>query len=352
MYFGPYWTHVFPKRTRPMSLVMHWARCSSFVQTMANPSRLGLPEPLKFLTTVNVVHSVKFPEEARGWILLHKSQLTEEQQAVVLARAQGSLKRQDISVALRSCYPDLILRSKKINAVHLADDHAGDMEPSEGGDETEPDDFQDVEALLSEHAASNPSGTETAFEETETAEVLAVSWKEKRQELARLQKTRKFAAVKEAKRSCRIEVEELKRRTKCHRCGRVGHWSRECKAKPDGRAPRPGSSSSAPSTTGAGMVVQSEHEFVAYVDSKLTLVQRAMQMFRTPTASPLPPPETSQEILLVSSPGHGVIDSGCGRTIIGADTLQMFRRMWESKGVTIPPLQDEVNHFKYGSGNH
>eukprot|EP00435_Cladocopium_sp_Y103_P025542 s52_g6.t1 len=43
---------------------------------------------------------VKFPEEARGWILLHRSQLSEEQQAVVLARAQGSLKRQDVAVAL------------------------------------------------------------------------------------------------------------------------------------------------------------------------------------------------------------------------------------------------------------
>lgn len=280
-----------------MSLVMHWARCSSFVQTMANPSRLGLPEPLKFLTTVNVVHSVKFPEEARGWILLHKSQLTEEQQAVVLARAQGSLKRQDISVALRSCYADLILRSKKINAVHLADDHAGDMELSEGADETEPDDFQDVEALLSEHAASNPSGTEAALEETEeTAEVLAVSWKETRQELARLQKTRKFAAAKEAKRSFRIQVEELKRRTKCHRCGRVGHWSCECKAKPDGRTPKPGSSSSAPSTT----------VLVWFCNQRMSLWRmwiRSSLWFNEPsTVSPIQAPETSQEILLVSSP--------------------------------------------------
>lgn len=113
---------------------------------------------------------MKFPEEARGWILLHKPQLSEEQQAVVLARAQGSLKRQDISVALRSCYPDLILRSKKLNAVHLADDYGGDVDLAEDAEETEPDDFQDVEALLSEYGAQSSSGPETAFEETEAAE--------------------------------------------------------------------------------------------------------------------------------------------------------------------------------------
>lgn len=36
---------------------------------------------------------VDLPEEARGWLLLHRCGLTEEQRAVVLARARVSLKR-------------------------------------------------------------------------------------------------------------------------------------------------------------------------------------------------------------------------------------------------------------------
>ena len=43
---------------------------------------------------------------------LHSSQINEEQQALLLARAQGSLKRQDVAVALRSCYSDMALQSR------------------------------------------------------------------------------------------------------------------------------------------------------------------------------------------------------------------------------------------------
>ena len=35
---------------------------------------------------------MQFPDEARGWILLHCGGLSESERAVVLARASGSLK--------------------------------------------------------------------------------------------------------------------------------------------------------------------------------------------------------------------------------------------------------------------
>lgn len=50
--------------------------------------------------------NVSFPEEAQGRIILRRSGLTEEQQAVRLARSQGVLKKDDIGRAMRSCYPD------------------------------------------------------------------------------------------------------------------------------------------------------------------------------------------------------------------------------------------------------
>ena len=53
--------------------------------------------------------NVDFPEEARGWLILNRCGLTEEQRAIVLARAGGKLTRTEIGTALRSCYPDLIL---------------------------------------------------------------------------------------------------------------------------------------------------------------------------------------------------------------------------------------------------
>ena len=74
----------------------------------------------------------------------------------------------------------------------------------------------------------------------DVAEILAVTWKEKRAEISRLQKARKFQQVKEMKRQFRVEVEEIKKKTKCHKCQKMGHWARECPNK--GFASRPAGS--------------------------------------------------------------------------------------------------------------
>ena len=42
-------------------------------------------------------------------VVLNRCGLTEEQKAVVLARANGKLQREDIGRALRSCYPEMLL---------------------------------------------------------------------------------------------------------------------------------------------------------------------------------------------------------------------------------------------------
>ena len=315
---------------------------------------------------------VSFPSEARGWILLHRAGLTTEQQAVILARAQGSLKRDVISTAMRSCYPDLVLSSRRSAAAHVVEDvkDLGEIEESHDKDEM---DFKDVELLLAEHEhASTGEAPESSelFWESEVAEVLAVSWKEKRSELNRLQKQRKFTAAKELRRSFRIEVEELKKKTKCHRCGRQGHWSRECRQprQNDGGKGYGKNSSSTTSTkpTGAAMVETEPLDFVAYVETiptevamvtnAGTLLQRLRDLVagRRASAQEIPlQPECAvkaNEVMLVSSPGYGVLDSGCGRTIIGARTLAAFEKLWSEAGISVPLRQKECNSFKFGNG--
>ena len=52
---------------------------------------------------------VAFPEEAKGWLILHRSGLSEEQKAIVLARSGGAMKREAVGRAMRSCYPSEFL---------------------------------------------------------------------------------------------------------------------------------------------------------------------------------------------------------------------------------------------------
>ena len=287
---------------------------------------------------------VSFPDEARGWLILHKAGLSDEQKAVALARAQGSLKREQICKALRSCFPEMVLK-KKIHGANLIED----QEAPHSADETvedEAQDFEDVELLLSEH---QPNTVEDPFLESDVAEVLAASWREKRQELNKLQKARKFGQVRETKKAFRVEIEELKKRTKCHRCGKLGHWSKEC------RMPRKDQSSSSSQPSGAALVemTMDQPDFVAMAACVPTLVDLVESLQRRRhEAQPKASIEDvrPQEIMLVSSPGFGILDTGCGKTIIGRDTLKHFEKMWMDRGVPLPTPIPEVNQFRFGNG--
>ena len=54
------------------------------------------------------------------------------------------------------------------------------------------------------------------------------------------------------------------------------------------------------------------------------------------------------ETLLVFSPGYGVIDSGCGKTISGLETLEDFKHLWKQLGIERPRPEHEINHFQFG----
>ena len=272
---------------------------------------------------------------------------------MVKGRSLGILKREEISKAMRSCYPDFIVGKRR--AVALVQDEQVD---SPLGDK-EVMGFEDIEMFLADHenVAEDDSGLE--YPEQEVAEVLAATWKEKRAEIARLQKSRRFDQAREAKRSFRVEIEEMKRKTKCNRCGRISHWARECRQKRDATSAtgsHSASSSKNASKENAASYVAVEEEiqpsFVASVGVFQTLLQQ-LQHRRSQAAlnseQHLEP--VSTEVLLVSSPGYAVLDSGCGKTIIGERTLEQFQKIWTQDGRFGPEFKTETNVFKFGNGD-
>lgn len=276
--------------------------------------------------------NVKFPEEARGWVLLNQSGLSEGERAVVLARAQGELKFDEVAQSMRSCYPDMTINRKRTAAVHMVDPSSSST-ADDGADHVA--EFEDVELLLAEHGldAGVPAGgdIEEEWEEQEAAEILAASWKSKRAELSKLQKSRKFGQANDLRRAFRVEVEEVKRRSKCYKCGKMGHFARECRSSGSSKP----SSSSHASTSGTR-----EHG--------ASMVQHMVE-----------PPEhfvcsaglvIEKEVLLVSSPGFAILDSGCGKTIIGQDTLRDFQGIWKACHINLPDERTETNIFKFGNG--
>eukprot|EP00435_Cladocopium_sp_Y103_P012259 s60_g3.t1 len=288
----------------------------------------------------------KFPQEARGFMTLKYFGLNDEQQAVVKGRAMGDLKLDNISKAMRSVYPDFVFRRKTGAAVVVEDvDNEGYNQVSD-----EVQGFEDVEAFLTDHVQNTGSDeAEEHYEESEVAEILATTWREKRMELSKLQRSRKFSDAGAAKKSFRVEIEELKKRTKCNRCGRVGHWAKECRQPrdPSNTASKGRGKSSSEAAVNYVEQVDSSPavSFIASVSSEQTLLQKLRSQRRDLNAT------VESEVLLVSSPGFGVLDSGCGKTIIGKNTLEKFQQLWKERDVSGLKFKNEVNVFRFGNGH-
>ena len=132
-----------------------------------------------------------------------------------------------------------------------------------------------------------------------------------------------------------------------------------------------------PSTsTGAALVQEQSFDFVAAVEHKSMLERlrllvspterptstgsagvehksmlERLRLLVSPTERPTSTGSAGHEILLVSSPGFGVLDSGYGKTIIGEQTLHQFKDLLLACGLTVPAYDTEINHFRYGNGH-
>ena len=293
-----------------------------------------------------------FPSSARGWITINCAGLTEQEKAIIKAKTQGSLEYDAVAAAFRSCFPMYKASGSKSKRP------IGALVVTPGPEDGHPvpcdeqDQFQDVEAFLADHGEKVEPDV---ISESEAAEALAVAWKDRRQEIQKHQQARKFGSRQntQTSRAFRIEVEELKRRTRCRKCGKIGHWARECRRSAQSSRGHGASSSGYASTsakaenTATADLVEHESNGSDYEDHDVTFVGTTEWMV---------PSSGLQQVMsvmaagLVSSPGCGVIDTGCGRTLIGAQTLHSLNNMLKSQGRRPAEEYDVVNRFRFGNG--
>ena len=293
--------------------------------------------------------NVTFPDEAQGWIALNCSGMNDEQKAIVKAKAQGDLAITAVTSAMRSCFPGYKASSKGRKPLSaMIVDPDGNQETNEDLDQ-----FEDVEAFLTDHPGIGAHHQDEDIPEEEAAEALAVSWRERRREITKLQQSRRFGAAQGARKEFRVEIEELKKRTRCRKCNRLGHWARECRSTTSARTSQPSSSSTKTTFSSAPMEAHAVEHEVSLAEVTLdegNELQHDVEDFSdihfVGTAEVLQASSTG----LVSSPGYGVIDSGCGRTLIGKETLRKFEKKLAFHTKKMPEEYAATNVFRFGNG--
>ena len=188
-------------------------------------------------------HNVELPAIYRGFLLINALALSDSEIKTLLTFTQGSIEPSAIRTWLRK-------HETKLQASHLGTSSAATsavhhLDGNEPQDSEDPE-IAEMEALLTDltEIPANPEEDELGtFDEDEAAEILAVMLKEKKKTYVQSAQIKKDRELGRGYRqggkgngkdgplrsgTYKLSITELKQRTRCRRCGRLGHWQKEC----------------------------------------------------------------------------------------------------------------------------
>lgn len=337
-------------------------------------------------------HEVKLPADFLGFLMVNALQLDSEKTKLLLNYTKGSLKVSDVKEWLRIHETDLDLANlgsdKKKNAInYVTAEHGRETHYDDVPDETyEIDELEEptevMLATLAELDDPEASGEEPSviLTEAETKEIMLTMVRDskgrgkgrtfsgalkakKNRDLARGYGAGRDGALRPG--TYQVSISELKKRTKCNRCGAVGHWARECSMP---KATSTASSSSRSSTTTAKEMNYLQMESIP--ESEFYYLE-ADEEFSRPTVGRLVDPLASNSddesvsnsdllfrgvykerprifpcyhLIYQEDTGCATIDTGCQRMAIGLVTLQKLQRTQPSELPII--FRNEKHQFR------
>ena len=201
-------------------------------------------------------HKVDLPSVYRGFLLINALGLTENDTKALLNYTHGSIEPNEIRTWLRKHETKLQASQlgaeaqgpkAKTSAAATSSSQAHLVEEATGGkNEAEDGEIEELETLLADLAASGEEEFDDEIgplEEAETAEILSVMLKERKKKTFvqsnQIKKERELSRGYGARSSTghagpmkpgvyKLSISELKKRTRCRGCGKLGHWRREC----------------------------------------------------------------------------------------------------------------------------
>ena len=363
-------------------------------------------EPMKaFITRFVTVErklreqGVTLPDEVQGWFMLRKLHLDTNQEAMILTATRGSFKIGDVSQAVRA----ILANTKGTHKTNQKDTFVvtdeQDRDTDVGWDED-----QELLQVLAAELQENDN-----YEEEELLDTFE-SYKQVRTKMQEVRKARGFrsdASSSGSSQPWRLQgtisarLQQVKARTRCHRCGQIGHWRKECPSRSGGKGGNKGSASSVTSQTSSKEVHIVEADWPTQEDYDLLLDQTASEIelgldafmiqgggesddsqrsvmldpwsapvpliFREQCSTALGPSTVMNDVQHVhfevfhedddqggveytaaALETHGIPDTACRRSLIGSNVLARVEEHLSRTGRRVQ-RKEATSHFRFGN---
>eukprot|EP00435_Cladocopium_sp_Y103_P015753 s1700_g3.t2 len=199
---------------------------------------------------------VKFPDVARGYLLMRFAKLGADKKAVVLAAARQSYNEADVAAALRTTYPEGLYSGKSTSLV-------APVEADEVYHDVYEEALEDDEVLAVNEGGDN-EGHDEPLEEQDAIDIL-MTWKQTRNQINKEKISRGFGGGA-------ADLKRMEARVRCFKCKKVGHFSRNC---PNRKGQGKGQSSSTTSTSTRVSFVNMVHDVGTLVEDEVILLMQS-----------------------------------------------------------------------------
>ena len=224
---------------------------------------------------------VKLPDVVKGYIIFRQCNLTQTQEDQVTTWTQGKYDRDVVVKALRRL--EKVQKEKAGSKGYLAE--ADDENVAEETFGNFPD---EEDADIEQYVYLADGDLDQIFDEDDVHAALA-TYQQVRRAIRDQKTARGFKGYKSAgkgatmrvntgakvqfgQQGTKVHIESLKLRTRCARCGMIGHWAKECGNPPDDFAKRRNDSSSAASSSAKMSNMSGKSGFVHVGGEGSTLV--------------------------------------------------------------------------------
>ena len=362
-----------------------------------------------FVTRFTTAHrkleeqGVKLPEEVQGWFLVRKMRLDASQEAMLLTSTQGSYKYSKICGGVKAIFSNTrgVVRSKNTFAAESVGDTSDTAtvlsSPSDDDDSYDQAALEAAVEMIQEQEGYDDEAVLETFE----------TYQQIRKRVQETKKTRGYRSSSSAaswgsgrrsgpvnlRGSIVARIDQAKARTKCHICDEVGHWKRECPRRTAG-----GSNAKKPGGNKEVMIVEEDENYdeqdledlfqrmnvaggTAQTETLVTepisvkeyrkgaLSQLSIESPRSDADLDCPTVAMASEVFheflyesfaadqddlescgdyVAQLDRHGVPDTACRRSLIGAHVLHDLEEVLRGKGKKVTRRKC-MSSFKFGN---